>query len=225
MSAAHTTRSESAGLLECIAFPTLARSPTLRELAALVLLLSPVFGLAMGSYDLSGDRWLYPLFAALKMPLMIGVTWLVCLPGFVALSSVLGLREDLRASLRAIVCGQAVVACALAAFGPVLVFAYVSGLSHRGALLLSGVMFAAATLAGQIVMLRRWRSLLIGNKAGRHQLMLLYWLAAYVFVGIQTGWMLRPFVGSPGVSPTFLRQEPFSNAYIVVAELITGTRR
>lgn len=212
-------------LLDAIAFPLTGRRPTLRELAAVVVLLSPLFGLAMGSFDLTGGRWLYPVFSAMKMPLMIGATWVVCLPGFVALCSVLRLREDLRECLRAIVCGQAAVACALAALAPVLVFAYVSGVSHRWALLVSGCMFAVATLAGQVVMLRRWRPLLVGGRSGRHRLLLAYWLAAYVFVGIQTGWMLRPFVGSPGIAPTFVRQEPFSNAYVVVAELITGRRR
>ncbi|HYD01461.1 MAG TPA: hypothetical protein VEB22_09565 [Phycisphaerales bacterium] len=88
-------------------------------------------------------------------------------------------------------------------------------------------MFAVATLMGQVVMLRRWRPLIERSRdtALRHRLLLLYWLGAYVFVGIQTGWMLRPFVGSPGIEPSFLRAEPFSNAYVVVSELITGTRR
>jgi hypothetical protein len=223
MNAAQPT---TAGLFESVAFPLAGRRPTAKELTLLIAIASPLFGLAMGSFDLTGDRWLYPLFAAIKMPLMIATTWLVCLPGFVALCSVLRLREDLRECLRAIACGQAAVACALASFAPVLVFAYVSGLSHRWALLVSGGMFAIATIAGQVVMLRRWRPLINRRgEGGRHRLLLLYWITAYIFVGIQTGWMLRPFVGTPGVAPTFVRQEPFSNAYIVVAELIAGTRR
>lgn len=185
--------------------------------------LSPVFGLAMGSFDPSGDRWLYAVYGAVKMPLMIGTTWAVCLPGFVALCSVLRLREDLRECLRAIVCGQAAVAFVLASLAPVLVFAYASGVDHRWALLLSGGMFAVATLMGQVVMLRRWKALLFHRP--RHAVLLGYWLIAYVFVGIQTGWMLRPFVGSEGLAPTFVRNEPFTNAYVVVGELLTGKRR
>lgn len=222
MSTATTPR---AGLLDAVAFPLASRLPRLRELAMLIVLVSPIFGLAMGSFDLSSERWLYPVFSAVKLPLMIGATWLICLPGFVALCSVLRLREDLPECLRAIFCGQAAVACALASMAPLIAFAYVSGVSHRVALLLCGGMFAVATLAGQIVMLRRWRPLLARRGGGRHALLLAYWLAAYVFVGIQTGWMLRPFVGSPGIAPTFIRQEPFSNAYVVVAELVIGKRR
>ncbi|HZW07668.1 MAG TPA: hypothetical protein VFF65_11150 [Phycisphaerales bacterium] len=214
-------------LLQAICIPTAERRPSLKELALTVALVSPVFGLAMGCFDLTGNRWLYAVFSAVKMPVMVATTWAVCLPGFIALCSVLGLRSDLRECLRAIACGQAAVAFGLASLAPVLLFAYASGVSHRWALLLSGGMFAVATLMGQVVMLRRWRPLIArgDGAAGRHRLLLLYWLAAYVFVGIQTGWMLRPFVGSPGIEPAFLRAEPFSNAYVVVTELITGTRR
>lgn len=215
--------SRTPNLLQAVARPLPERRPSLKELLVCVVLLTPVFGLAMGSFDVTGDRWLYAVFAAVKMPLMIAVTWGVCLPGFFALCSVLGLREDLRECLRAIACGQAAVAFVLASLATVLVFAYLSGVSHRWALLLSGAMFAMATLVGQVVMWRRWRGLV--QRARRHRLLLAYWLVAYVFVGVQTGWMLRPFVGSPGVEPSFLRKEPLSNAYVVVGELITGTRR
>jgi hypothetical protein len=50
--------------------------------------------------------------------------------------------------------------------------------------------------------------------------MLRLWLIIYMFVGIQMGWVLRPFVGSP-ISPTvFFREGAFSNAYEQVARLI-----
>ena len=218
-----STAPVSPNLLHAVARPLPERRPSLQELCVCVVLLSPVFGLAMGSFDVTGDRWLYAVFAAVKMPLMIGVTWGVCLSGFFALCSVLRLRDDLRECLRAIACGQAAVAFALASLAPVLMFAYLSGVDHRWALLLSGGMFAVATVMGQVVMWRRWRTLVA--RAGRHRLLLAYWLAAYVFVGIQTGWMLRPFVGSEGIAPTFLRGEGFSNAYVVVWQLVSGSRR
>jgi hypothetical protein len=208
--------------LHAVARPLPERQPSLRELVVAIACLSPVFGAAMGSFDVSGDRWLYAVFSAAKMPLMIGTTWAVCVPGFIALSTVLRLREDLRECLRAIACGQAAVAFVLASLAPALVFAYASGASHRWALLLSGAMFAVATLMGQVVMLRRWKGLLL--RRPRHVVLLGYWLAAYVFVGVQTGWMLRPFVGSEGLAPTFLRAEGVSNAYVVVWELISGRR-
>ena len=52
--------------------------------------------------------------------------------------------------------------------------------------------------------------------------MLYAWLVLYAFVGIQMGWMLRPFIGAPDMATGFFRSEPFSNAYIVVLRLIFG---
>ena len=52
--------------------------------------------------------------------------------------------------------------------------------------------------------------------------MLMIWVGLYAFVGMQMGWMLRPFIGDPGLPVAFFRQEPFSNAYVVIARLIFG---
>ncbi|MFO0837863.1 MAG: hypothetical protein U1D55_05005 [Phycisphaerae bacterium] len=54
----------------------------------------------------------------------------------------------------------------------------------------------------------------------RHRITLAAWMVLYAFVGIQMGWMLRPFVGAPDEPPQFFRPEPFSNAYVVVARLV-----
>jgi hypothetical protein len=60
----------------------------------------------------------------------------------------------------------------------------------------------------------------------RHHVTRLAWLVLYVFVAIQLAWLLRPFVGDPGLATRFLRQDAWSNAYVVVArtlwELLTG---
>jgi hypothetical protein len=43
------------------------------------------------------------------------------------------------------------------------------------------------------------------------------WLVIYAFVGIQMGWVLRPFVGVPGRPVTFFREGAWGNAYEEVA--------
>jgi hypothetical protein len=53
-------------------------------------------------------------------------------------------------------------------------------------------------------------------------LLLLAWTLLYAFVGMQMGWMLRPFVGSHDLPVTFFRDEPFSNAYIAILQLFFG---
>jgi hypothetical protein len=50
--------------------------------------------------------------------------------------------------------------------------------------------------------------------------MLRTWIVIYVFVGIQMGWVLRPFIGSPLAPTQFFREGSWSNAYVFVLQLI-----
>lgn len=42
------------------------------------------------------------------------------------------------------------------------------------------------------------------------------------FVGVQMGWTLRPFVGSPGIPGAFFREDSYTNAYVAVARVVLG---
>jgi hypothetical protein len=195
--------------------------PAGRLLPALVLIFGALYGASMGSFRLhSPERLLLVLYSGVKVPLLLFATSAVCLPGFFVLNTVLGLRDDLKEALRAILAGQAGLSVALASLAPLTRFWYFSSESHRAALLFNAAMFTLATLAGQVIMLRYYRPLLQRNP--RHRLMIAAWLVLYAFVGMQMGWMLRPFVGSPGLPVAFFRQEPFTNAYVVIAGLIFG---
>lgn len=181
-------------------------------------LASAGFGVAMGSFDLSSaERWRLPVFAAMKAPMLVLVTTVLCLPGFFVLSTALGLRGTFARSIASIMCGQAAQALALCSLAPLLLFVYQCGITHSQALAMCAAMYGVATGAGYIVLLRRYRPLL--EESRRHRVMLGYWLLVYVFVGIQTGWMLRPFVGSPGLEVAFVRREPFTNAYVEVLKI------
>jgi len=50
--------------------------------------------------------------------------------------------------------------------------------------------------------------------------MLRAWLVIYVFVGIQMGWVFRPFIGDPSAPVQFFRKGSWSNAYEVVFQMI-----
>ena len=59
----------------------------------------------------------------------------------------------------------------------------------------------------------------------KHRVMLRTWLVIYVFVGIQMGWVLRPFIGDPDQPVQFFREGSWSNAYEVVLEMIWNVVR
>ena len=79
-------------------------------------------------------------------------------------------------------------------------------------------MFATASLAGQWVLRRRYAPLIAIDR--RHRTMLYLWVCVYAFVGIQMGWVLRPFIGDPGTSTTFFREAAWGNAYVIVWEMV-----
>lgn len=194
--------------------------PRARTLLLIIAIAGALYGACMGTFAFEfGQRTLMVLYAAIKVPLLISLTTLLCLPGFFVFNTLAGLRDDFNTSLRSILASQGAFTLTLASLGPITMFVYTSGVNHRWALLFNAVCFSIATLFAQLVLIRRYKSLIATN--ARHRAMLVIWVTLYAFVGIQMGWMMRPFVGNPAKEVTFFREEPFSNAYLAVFNLVT----
>lgn len=178
-----------------------------------------VYGLAMGSFsvDEPGRAW-FMLFAAIKTPMLLAITTLVCLPAYAAVVLAAGLREDLWPAIARLVRAQATGAVVLASLAPVVIVAYTGVPSHAWAILVNAGVFAIGAGAGQLVAWRAFGPLIARHR--RHLLLLALWFVAYAFVGVQLGWTLRPFVGTPGTPAEFFREEAFTNAYVAVFEII-----
>lgn len=199
-----------------------AHAPDARELRwpgllATMLLGSALFGAAMGTWSLSPLQGLY---SALKTPLLLACTSLVCLPNFYVLNIVLGLGDDMRAALRGIIAAQSTVALCLAGLAPLVLFGYISGVTYPGAKLLNGGAFLLASLAGQWTLRRHYAPLIARDR--RHRITVTAWLLLYQLVAIQLAWSLRPFIGDPDTATTFFREESFTNAYVEVTRAIRG---
>ena len=55
--------------------------------------------------------------------------------------------------------------------------------------------------------------------------MLRAWLGLYIFVGIEMGWVLRPFVGNPDQPVELFRADSLGNAYVEVARMVYESLR
>lgn len=188
-------------------------------LAAAIILFGMLYGAVMGVFGgVLGDRAWQVLYAALKVPLLLGVTFLLGLPSFFVLNTLFGLRRDFGASVRSLMATQAGLAIVLASLAPLTMLWYASSADYSAALLFNGLMFAVASFAGQWLLREYYRPLIARNP--RHRWMFWTWLGIYVFVGIQMAWIMRPFVGAPGSPVQFFREESWGNAYTVVAQLI-----
>jgi hypothetical protein len=191
----------------------------IRRLLLLVLVCGLFYGAVMGTYSgLGPGRQAQILFSALKVPFLLLVTFLLCLPSFFVLNVVAGLRDDFGEALRAVIATQACITVVLAAMAPLTAFFYLSCTSYSQAVFINGFMFAAASASAQIVVRRYYGPLV--RRSPRHRHLRFAWFILYIFVGIQMGWVLRPFIGSPGMDPTFIRREAWGNAYVVVAQVV-----
>jgi hypothetical protein len=106
----------------------------------------------------------------------------------------------------------------LASFAPFTVLWYASFVNYRAAILFNAVMFGTASISAQWLLRRFYEPLIRRNR--QHRLMLRGWLVIYAFVGIQMGWVLRPFIGNPNSPTQFFREEAWGNAYVQLAQIV-----
>ena len=192
----------------------------LRWLVLFVVVFGIYYGAVMASYTgLAPGRYQQLLYVGLKVPLLLLVTFALCLPSFFVVNVVAGRGADFGEALRGVVAAQACVTVALAALSPVTVLFYLTTDRYHEAILFNAVMFTVAVVAAQRMMGRYYGPLI--ERAPRHRWMLLFWFFFYALVGIQMGWLLRPFIGAPQVPVEFFRSGAWGNAYEVVARLIS----
>ena len=114
------------------------------------------------------------------------------------------------------------MAIVLASCAPLTLFWYASFADYSAGLLFNGLIFALASFAGQHLLRGDHRPLILRNP--RHGPLLWTWLGLYIFIGIQMGWIMRPFVVLRSAPVEFFRSGgEWENAYVVVARLICGS--
>ena len=183
-----------------------------------------LYGAAMGSFRAldAQPQWLLQMaYSAIKVPLLLAATFVISLPSFYVVNSLLGLGRDFAPAVRSLIAAQAGLAIVLASLAPLTILRYASSANYHNALLFNGGMFAVASFAAQWLVRGYYRPLVAKNR--RHAWLLWCWLGVYTLVAIQMAWLLRPFIGAPGREVQFLRDNPWDNAYEYVAQLVWRT--
>lgn len=204
-------------------------SPTRDGIALPVLVVIGVacgllHGAVMGAFGgVTGGRLLQVFYSALKVPLLLGATFAISLPSFFVINTLFGLRDDFPRVLRALAATQAALTLILLSLSPVTAFWYASSSNYPGAILFNAGILGLASITAQKVLRTLYRPLVAQNP--HHRLMIVLWLVLYAFVGIQTAWVLRPFLGDPAMPVQFFREDAWGNAYEHVAQIIWGLLR
>jgi hypothetical protein len=193
----------------------------LRQLLLFVVVFGLLYGSVMGAYGgVLGDRWKQVLFSATKVPFLLLATFVVSLPTFFVISTLLGVRGDFAESVRALLATQAALTIILASFAPFTALWYASVNHYEGAILFNAIMFGLASLAAQMLLRRFYAPLIARNP--RHRVLVRIWIVLFAFVGVQMAWVLRPFIGDPGMPTRFFRRDAWGNAYEVVWRMVWG---
>ncbi len=188
-------------------------------LIALLIAAGMIYGAAMGSFDIFQRLELNQvLFSAIKVPLLLAITFALSLPSFFVLNTLLGVRDDFGRSLGALIQAQAAMTVILAAFAPLTLFWYVTWGRYEAAILFNAAMFAVATLASRAVLRRAYAPLIAVRPV--HLGLMRTWMGIYAFVGIQMGWVMRPFIGTAGRPVRFFPEESWGNAYVKLVVLV-----
>jgi len=194
-------------------------------LVLMTIIGTALFGAAVGSWR---DA-LQAGYTALKFPLLILLTTLgtALLNGMLA--PLLGLNIRFSQSLLAVLLSFTIFAMIVGSFSPLMFFliwntppmqSAQTATAYRSVLLVQVAIIAFAGIAANVRLLQ-----LLEHLSGKRSVafkILFAWLAANLFLGSQLCWIMRPFIGSPGLPVQFLRPDAFrGNFYEAVFYSIT----
>ena len=168
----------------------------LRYALGTLLVLTAFYGLAAGAYAGVPQA----VSAAVKLPLLLLATLVICFPAFYVVQILVGSRLRLTQVLVLVLAALSLTAVLLAAFVPVIVFFLVTGANYYFLQLLHVLVVLVAGLFGMYA-LHEGLSV-VCEKRGvypRKALTIMrVWAVLFAFVGIQMAWNLRPFLGDRG---------------------------
>jgi hypothetical protein len=185
-----------------------------RTLIVAILLLGGLYGACMGLYAVCYNRpeGLWQLLVTIvKVPLLFLLTLAVTYPSLYVYSALSQSRLRFGETLRLLLASTTVTLAVLASLGPVTAFFTLSTRSHPFMQSLNALFFAVAGCIGLAFL---WRALrgVFGEEAdsaravpARGRRVAFVWLLTYAVVGAQMGWILRPFIGKPGLPFEWLR--------------------
>lgn len=174
-----------------------------------IILGAGLYGAAMGGWRAPEQA----VFVAIKFPLIMLLTAFgnALINGMLA--PLLGLNLPFRQSFSAVMMSFAITATILGAFSPLLAFmtwnappmspAAITGPAYSVIKLTHVLVIAFAGIVGNA---RLFQLLVrLGGSKVIAQRVLFAWLTVNLFLGSQLCWILRPFIGSPGLPVEFLR--------------------
>lgn len=183
-------------------------------LVGVILLFAGLYGLSLGAY-LGGRQIFYVL---IKLPLLFLISLILSVINVFIMDVILGSRLKFTQYLFLVLLVLGITSLALASLAPILYFFILTSKSHDLIILINAGLFGIAGLFGVYAFWVSRKILLPQELKQKRVIAIIVWILIYSFVGLQTAWMLKPWVGllKPGEKIPFLRQTIKGNVYVEI---------
>lgn len=192
----------------------------LRLFVPLAAGLGASYGFFMGWYALSArwnterasEGWYQLLAGMVKLPALFLLTLLVTFPSLYVFNALVGTRLSFLSALRLLIAAIVVNLAVAASLGTILAFFTLSTESYHFMVVLNVALLGVAGAVGLGFLLQTLRRLGDAEREARGEApaapndpsaaggIFAVWIIIYSLVGMQMGWLLRPFIGHPGMA-------------------------
>lgn len=196
----------------------------LRRFVPLAVVLGVSYGFFMGWYALAlhwgtgkEDGWMQLIAGMIKLPMLFLFTLGVTFPSLYVFNALVGARLSFHATLRLLVAAIVINLAVAASLGTILGFFTLSTTSYAFMIVLNVALLGIAGAVGLGFLLQTLRRLSaarrlpeeLGERAqpevSSTGVIFGIWIFIYALVGMQMGWLLRPFIGRPGMAFEWFR--------------------
>lgn len=156
-----------------------------------------IYGAIIGA----SHSWAQALSGAIKLPAFYLLTLIICFPTLFFFNVLFGSRSTLQQHFVVLLTAVSVISVLLFSLAPVTLFFMITAPnSYQFFKLLNVLIFGITGIFGVKFLYEGMQLLSQQDEVGKktRTTILRSWLFLYGFVGVQLGWFLRPFFGSPG---------------------------
>jgi hypothetical protein len=195
----------------------------LQTKATSLFVASSIFFAVYGAIIGSSHSLAQALSSAVKLPIFYLLTLIICFPTLFFFNVLFGSRSSVQQHFVVLMTAISVISVLLFSFAPVTLFFLITApKAYQFFKLLNVFIFAIAGSFGVKFLYDGMQLLSQQDEVGKatRVTILRFWLLLYAFVGVQLGWFLRPFFGSPD-SKFELFRKVYGNFYLDIVQAIS----
>ncbi|MDJ0675170.1 MAG: actin-binding WH2 domain-containing protein [Calothrix sp. MO_167.B42] len=176
-----------------------------------------VYGGIIGAYH----SFMQALSSAIKLPALYLITLLICLPTLYFANVIFGSKRTFAQHFALVLTAVSITSVLLFSFAPISLFFMISTNNYQFIILLNVIIFAATGFVGIATLYKASNVVLEQDGEGKdvRTKLIRSWLFLYAFVGIQLGWTLRPFFGTPNSTFQLFRDRE-GNFYLSIIQAL-----